>query len=616
MRWQYTPYALPLILAAIICAVLAIHAWRRRPAPGATIFAVMMLAVTEWTGGYALELSSAELPLIVFWAKLEYLGIVVGPVAALILALAYTGRERWLTRRRLALLASIPIVTLLLVWTNDLHGLIWRSVRLADSVPFAILDVNYGLWFLVHAAYSYLLMLIGMILVFQSFFRSARPYRGQAAVLVLSGAAPLLGNALYISKLSPFPHLDLTPFAFTLAGLLWAWGLFHFHLLDIVPVARDAIIESMSDAIIVLDARNRIVDINPAAQRILRRTASETIGQPAALVLSARRDLIERYRDATEARDEIALGVETKCVFDLRISPLYDQHRRLTGRLIVLRDITDRKRVEEQLHDAKEAAETASGAKSIFLANMSHELRTPLTSILGFSELLQMRAHDRGYDELIPDLDQIRSAGNHLLALISDILDLSKIEAGKFELYLESFDVPALVGYVASNVRPLVERNDNTLEVCCPDDLGKIHADMTRVQQILFNLLSNAAKFTEHGTITLTVARETSGDGDWFSFRIADTGIGLTPEQLQNLFKEFIQADPSTARKYGGTGLGLALSGRFCRMMGGDITAESQADQGSVFAVRLPAVVTGHLNEPAPRAKADGMAAAQEAVLR
>ncbi|HEX9440650.1 MAG TPA: histidine kinase N-terminal 7TM domain-containing protein [Roseiflexaceae bacterium] len=616
MRWQYTPYALPLIIAAIICAVLAIHAWRRRPAPGATIFVVMMLAVTEWTSGYALELSSAELPMVIFWAKLEYLGIVVGPVAALILALAYTGRERWLTRRRLALLASIPIVTLLLVWTNDLHGLIWRSAILAENVPFAILDVNYGLWFLVHAAYSYLLMLIGMILVFQSFFRAARPYRGQAAVLVLSGAAPLLGNALYISKLSPFPHLDLTPFAFALAGLLWAWGLFHFQLLDIVPVARDAIIESMSDAIIVLDARNRIVDINPAAQRILRRTASETIGQPAALVLSARRDLIERYRDATEARDEIVLGIETKCVFDLRISPLYDQHRRLTGRLIVLRDITDRKRVEEQLHDAKEAAETASGAKSIFLANMSHELRTPLTSILGFSELLQMRAHDRGYDELIPDLDQIRSAGNHLLALISDILDLSKIEAGKLELYLESFDVPALVGYVASNVRPLVERNDNTLEVRCPNDLGKIHADLTRVQQILFNLLSNAAKFTEHGAITLTVARETDGDGDWFTFRIADTGIGLTPEQLQNLFKEFIQADPSTTRKYGGTGLGLALSGRFCRMMGGDITAESQADQGSVFAVRLPAVVTGHPNEPAPRAKADGMAAAQEVVMR
>src|SRR5262249_4186649 len=156
-----------------------------------------------------------------------------------------------------------------------------------------------------------------------------------------------------------------------------------------------------------------------------------------------------------------------------------------------LRDITDRKRVEEELYRAKEAAETASRAKSTFLANMSHELRTPLTSILGYSELLQVRAHTRGYDEFITDLAQIRSAGSHLLALINDILDLSKIEAGKLDLYLETFDVPALVNYVASTVRPLFDRNGNSLELYCADTLGKMHADMTRVQQILFNLLSN-----------------------------------------------------------------------------------------------------------------------------
>jgi PAS domain S-box-containing protein len=642
VRWQYTPYALPLMAAGAICIVLAIHAWRRRPAPGAAIFVVMMVAVAEWTLGYALELGSADLPMIVFWARLEYLGIVVGPVAALLLALAYTGRARWLTRRRMVLLAIVPAITLLLVWTNDLHGLIWSAIRVANPDSAPRLDVSYGPWFMVHVAYSYMSMLIGMILVFQSFLRSTRLYRGQAGVLVVSWAVPLIGNALYISKMNPFPHLDLTPFAFTLAGVLWAWGLFHYHLLDIVPVARDAIIESMSDAVIVLDAHNRIVDVNPAAQRILCRQAAEVIGQPARQILAARPDLIERYRDAAEAQDEIVLGREARRLYDLRISPLYDKRRRLTGRLIVLRDITERKQVEEELYRAKEAAEAASRAKTTFLTNMSHELRTPLTSILGYSELLKMRAADRRDNDFATDLDRIHSAGNHLLALISDILDLAKIEAGKLDLYLETFDVPALVYYATSTVRPLVERNANILEVRCPDDLGKMRADMTRVQQILFNLLSNAAKFTERGVITLEVTRHEpttdrenssvvgrqspalpldklgnrEGEGSVVEFRVSDTGIGMTAEQMRGLFTEFMQADASTTRKYGGTGLGLALSARFCRMMGGDLAVESQVGKGSVFTLRLPAVVYASSDAPAPdSAAANGAAPVRAEVL-
>jgi PAS domain S-box-containing protein len=601
MHWQYTPYVLPLIAAAAITAALSVHAWRKRPAPGATAFAVMMLAVTEWLLGYALELSSADLSSIVFWAKAEYLGIVIGPMTAVILAIEYTGRQSWLTRRGRILLMVVPVITVVLVWTNELHGLIWRTVRLDTSTSIALLDVTYGVWFAVHAAYSYLAMLLSILLVIQAFIRSVRPYRGQAAVLVLSGIAPLAGNAIYLLKLSPFAHLDLTPFAFTLAGLLWAWGLFHYQLLDIVPVARDALIESMSDAVIVLDARNRIVDLNPAAERMLGQPSAKLIGQQAATVLTARPDLVERYRDTTEARAEIESIIEPKRFFDLRISPVYDHQARLNGRLIILRDISDRKQAEAALYQAKEEAEIASRAKSTFLANMSHELRTPLTSIMGYSELLKVMAESRGYGDLVPDLERIGSAGSHLLALINDILDLSKIEAGKLDLYLETFNIPALVAYMETSVRPLVEQNGNILEVHCPDDLGSMHADLTRVRQILFNLLSNAAKFTQAGAITLTVTREVAG-GDWFRFRVTDTGIGMTPKQLQGLFKEFVQADVSTTRKYGGTGLGLALSQRFCQMMGGDIQVESQVGQGSTFIASLPAVVTGPWDAAASQA--------------
>jgi signal transduction histidine kinase len=260
-------------------------------------------------------------------------------------------------------------------------------------------------------------------------------------------------------------------------------------------------------------------------------------------------------------------------------------------------------RVAERTHEleqARDLAEAATRAKSRFLANMSHELRTPLSVIMGYTELLQETAQESGYDQMIPKLKRIRSSGTHLLTIINNLLDITKIEAGKMEVYLETFDIPTLINDVGAMLQPVIQKKANTLEISCAPDLGSMHADLTKMRQMLFNIVDNAAKFTEQGTIRLNVTRESNMQAAWINFSIADTGIGLTPEQIQNLFQEFTQADNSTTRQYGGTGLGLAITRHYCRMMGGDITVNSAGlGKGSTFTIRLPAVVDQIISESA-----------------
>jgi signal transduction histidine kinase/DNA-binding response OmpR family regulator len=268
--------------------------------------------------------------------------------------------------------------------------------------------------------------------------------------------------------------------------------------------------------------------------------------------------------------------------------------------------VIERARAEEALQAAKDAAEVASQAKSTFLASMSHELRTPLNAIIGYSEMLEEDAADAGQDDFLPDLAKIRSAGRHLLGVINDILDLSKIEAGKTELYLETFAVAPLVEEVAATVRPTVESKGNRLEVVTADGVGEMHADLTKVRQTLLNLVSNAVKFTEAGNITINARREDGGEGgDVVVFDVTDTGIGIASEHMDRLFQAFSQAESSTTRRFGGTGLGLAISRSFCQMMGGDITVASEEGQGSTFTVRLPAHVS-EAEPPTARREPDG----------
>ena len=272
------------------------------------------------------------------------------------------------------------------------------------------------------------------------------------------------------------------------------------------------------------------------------------------------------------------------------------------GRMLTYLDITEMKRRERRLSElvdelaatrdealqARDQAMEANRTKSQFLANMSHELRTPLNAIIGITEMLEEDARDDALDDYIEPLERVSRAGTHLLHLINEVLDLSKIEAGRIEFHVEAIDIAELTEELATTAQPLADQKGNRLAVRCPEESGTMHGDPTRVRQVVLNLLSNACKFTEGGEVSLAVSRKRTRGKDWIRFAVADTGIGMTPEQQAKVFEEFAQADSSTTRKYGGTGLGLAISRRFCRMMGGDIELVSEPGVGSTFTARLP----------------------------
>ncbi len=410
-------------------------------------------------------------------------------------------------------------------------------------------------------------------------------------------AAPLLiGNRLVgaIASVDSDPAREFGPADLRLLNLFTSQAAIAIQNARLYNEAQrqkqyfEAVVLNSPVAIVTLDLNGVITSFNPAFETLFGYSPDDAVGRELDKLLNTEATLAQASQYTAQATHEIARGIGKRrrrdgSFLDVELAgvPVIVDGQRV-GIMALYHDVTD-------LLRANEKAEAANNAKSQFLANMSHELRTPLNAIIGYSEILQEEAADNGNSSSVADLQKIQSAGKHLLALINDVLDLSKIEAGKMEVFAETFAIRTIVDEVVTTVKPMVARNSNTLTVSCPDDIGTMHSDMVKVRQILLNLLANACKFTERGTIAVEVFREQKASGSTIVFRVADSGIGMTEAQMAKLFEAFTQAEASTTRTYGGTGLGLAISRKFCQMLAGDVTVSSERGKGSAFTVCIPA---------------------------
>lgn len=588
MEFQFTAYSIIDAVAIIVSLSLAYAIWRKGAAQRGAAFVTLLVCMAGWSLASTLALSATTLLGKIIFVDLTYLFVVNVPPLWLVFIIIYTGNEHWLTRNRAIALSIHPTVTMLAIVTNHLHDGFWtdRAVVLQDGV--FVTDFVLGPLFWVHTAYSYIILLATVVILMRAWIGAPQLYRTQIYFLLLGVGIPFVGNFLYVFGITPFPlYYDITPLFFALGFTPVAFALYRYRLMDIIPVARDNVIDSMQDAMMVIDTKNYVVDVNAAALTLMNRKKDNTIGLTAQEMLRNQPQLFEKFKnvEAIETEVEMKINGEER-VYDTRISPLRNRAGDLTGRIIMLHDITTLKKINKDLVIAREKANESTRLKSEFLATMSHELRTPLNAVIGYSELMLTGMVGDLSETHFNYQERILASAQHLLTLINDVLDISKIEAGRMDLHLENFPVKPWFDDIVSEYKVLADEKGLSLQTEIDPQLPeKIFSDQARLKQVVINLLSNAFKFTASGKVTLSLEK---GETNTWQIIVQDTGIGIPAHKQEMIFNEFQQADSSATREYGGTGLGLAIVRKLVMMMGGYVRVNSTVGDGSTFKVILP----------------------------
>jgi PAS domain S-box-containing protein len=593
ITWQMSLIVFLTVVSVVLSTFLAVYAWQRRNKPGVLTFAWFMTAIAESSIASTLSMLSQTEETARFWTNLIFLGTSAIPVLFLIFILQYSGRERWLSRRRISMLFIIPLVTQVVVWTNDMHGLFIQQAQFAREGALMLVQTKrLGPWFGVHTGYSYLLLVPGIVCIILMIIRPFHLYRKQAIGLFIGIIPPILNGMLITFNLIPALQNQLTPFSLTLMGSIFAWILFHHQFLDVVPVARDVLIDSMSDSMLVLDIQHRIVDLNPAAQHFLGPSSSRYIGQSAFDVLQSWHSLEEHLYQDTQVQVEIMLDRhETHHHYDLRISPLTDKQGQQTGKLIVLRDITERKRAEAELLTAHAELKEKNAqlhelnaSKDKFFSIISHDLRSPFSALLGFSQMLEQNIEKYTCADIKQRVHWLHVSAERLYALLENLLTWSRLQCGAMQQQPRQIQ---LIDIAEDNVdlfAPKAEQKKIVLSQTVSEHLCA-YADYSMVDTVVRNLVSNALKFTPAGGHIEISARE---QNDFVEIAVSDTGIGIYPGDLPKLFRIDVQYTHIGTAGEKGTGLGLILCQELVERNSGKIWVESEVGKGTIFRFTLP----------------------------
>jgi len=583
MNAQIIPYMLLLLFATVISFILATYSFLKRSIPAARFFGILALGIGIWSLFYLFEVVNLILRLKELFFALKYIGVVMVPVGLLAFAMEYTGISLQRILKWLPILTLEPVVTLALLATNDLHGLFYTNARLEIGQGFIVMAFTPEVMFIVNTVYSLIIGIIAIGLMIQYYFKSAGFRRRQILFFIAGGIAPIVVLTLILSGVTPLPSLDFTSVAMVTSLPFLAVSVFQYRLLDVVPEARDLAIEFMDDSVIVINRRFHILDLNPAAQSLFHVKAIEVIGHELNELIPLTQELKAGISQPERFQQDLNLqsaGQEVQ--FELRSFRLESWYGRPAGRLVLLHDVTETRQLEQNLRQAKDAAEEATRAKSLFLASMSHEIRTPLNAVIGMTSLLQDTPLTVEQQEYV---NTIRAGSDTLLTSINDILDFSKIEAGRMEMETQPFALHRCIEDAINILAQQAAGKDLEMFFMPAADLPDwVIGDPTRLRQVLVNLISNAVKFTDQGEIVVRAEVDhTEGVKISLHISIEDTGIGIPEQSLDRVFEVFTQADPSISRRYGGTGLGLSIANRLVHIMGGRLWAESEEGQGSIF---------------------------------
>jgi PAS domain S-box-containing protein len=590
LEFNFPAYSIFFLTGFLVSVIVTIIVWKRRSAPGALPFALFILSGAIWSIAWLLELGSPEIGDKILWAKMAYLGKSVSATLWLTFILEYSGYTWWRQPRNLCILSAIPLLTIFMVWTNEWHYLFWSNIYVVHTEAGKVTIWEYGPLFWTQLTYQYGILLTGAILLWRSGLHKSAVHRFQALTLTVGSLLPISSNLVYLLSSTMTGGLDYTPLALAISGLIYAITINRYHFLDVVPIARDALVENMPDGILVLNAQGFVVDMNPAAEKMsgkqkifVQGKRLESIWPELSQVISP-----EEPGRKTEFLSQTSGSFQ---YLDAGITPLRDKSGHTSGTLIQLCDITDSKQTHRKLESLYQQERQLRGNlqeeienRTKYTRSLVHELRTPLTAILSSGELLQELLYEETESALIKNM--MRASVN-LEKRISDLIALASGEIGRLKIDTEPLDISVLIREMLDTMTPAASNKGLVLLTNVPEHLPPVRGDENRLRDVLNNLVNNAIKFTKKGQVTVSVKMR---DAASLLVQVVDTGPGIEPDQLDNIFDPY-RRRLTEGQKFGGMGIGLALSKIFIELHKGKIWVESIPGRGATFNFTLPVIM-------------------------